>query len=59
MELVQCTKPPLRNGQELISGSPVLVTAENTTTVWQHVEIGIMAGCTIGPLAFVKSMELI
>lgn len=35
------------------------VTAEDNTTAWQHLEIGIMAGCTISPLAFVMAMELV
>lgn len=33
------------------------VTAENTTTAWQHLEIGVMAGCTISPQAFIMAME--
>ena len=35
------------------------VTAQASTTAWQHLEIGIMAGCTISPLAFTMAMELI
>lgn len=35
-----------------------LITAEYTTA-WQHLEVGIMAGCTISPLAFTLSMEVI
>ena len=35
------------------------VTAGVSTTAWQHLEIGIMAGCTISPLAFTMAMELI
>ncbi|KAL1263729.1 hypothetical protein QQF64_006468 [Cirrhinus molitorella] len=35
------------------------VTAQANTTAWQHLEIGIMAGCTISPLAFTMAMELI
>ena len=35
------------------------VTAEGNTTAWQHLEIGIMAGCTVSPLAFVMAMELV
>uniref|UniRef100_A0A3B3B355 Reverse transcriptase domain-containing protein n=1 Tax=Oryzias melastigma TaxID=30732 RepID=A0A3B3B355_ORYME len=35
------------------------VTYENMTTNWQHLEIGIMAGCTISPLAFVMAMEIV
>ena len=31
----------------------------NYTTSWQHLEIGIMAGCTISPLAFTMAMEVI
>lgn len=29
------------------------------TTSWLHVEIGIMAGCTVSPLAFTMAMEII
>ncbi|ROI52205.1 hypothetical protein DPX16_3475 [Anabarilius grahami] len=29
------------------------------TTAWQHLEVGIMAGCTISPLAFTLAMEVI
>ena len=29
------------------------------TTGWQRLEIGIMAGCTISPLAFTMAMEII
>ncbi len=35
------------------------VTTQDITTAWQHLEIGIMAGCTISPLAFTMAMELI
>lgn len=35
------------------------VTAENTTTAWQHLEIGVKAGCTISPLALIMAMELV
>lgn len=35
------------------------VTAEGNSTAWQHLEISIMAGCTISPLAFVMAMELV
>ncbi|KAK0156142.1 hypothetical protein N1851_000565 [Merluccius polli] len=35
-----------------------LITAEYTTA-WQHLEVGIMAGCTISPLAFTMAMEVI
>ncbi|KAK0139173.1 Retrovirus-related Pol polyprotein from type-2 retrotransposable element R2DM [Merluccius polli] len=35
------------------------VTAQASTTAWQHLETGIMAGCTISPLAFTMAMELI
>ena len=35
------------------------VTAQDTTTAWQHLEVGIMAGCTISPLAFTMAMEVI
>ncbi len=34
-------------------------TTQDSTTAWQHLEIGIMAGCTISPLAFTMAMELI
>ncbi len=35
------------------------VTTQDSTTAWQHLEIGIMAGCTISPMAFTMAMELI
>ncbi|KAI2655433.1 hypothetical protein H4Q32_017833 [Labeo rohita] len=35
------------------------ITVENTTTAWQQLEIGIMAGCTISPLAFVMAMQVV
>ncbi len=35
------------------------LTIEDFTTAWQRVEIGIMAGCTISPLAFTMAMEVI
>ncbi|KAL1282810.1 hypothetical protein QQF64_001613 [Cirrhinus molitorella] len=35
------------------------ITVGNATTAWQQLETGIMAGCTISPLAFVMAMELI
>ncbi len=35
------------------------LTIEDCTTAWQRVEIGIMAGCTISPLAFTMAMEVI
>ncbi|XP_039679282.1 uncharacterized protein LOC120573558 [Perca fluviatilis] len=35
------------------------VTTQASTTAWQHLEIGIMAGCTISPLVFTMAMELI
>lgn len=35
-----------------------LTTAEYTTA-WQHLEVGIMAGCTISLLAFTMTMEVI
>ena len=31
----------------------------NYTTSWQHLEIGIMAGCAISPVAFTMAMEVI
>ncbi len=35
------------------------ITTQDSTTAWQHLEIGIMLGCTISPLAFTMAMELI
>ncbi len=35
------------------------LTIGDCTTAWQRVEIGIMAGCTISPLAFTMAMEVI
>ncbi|XP_035862163.1 uncharacterized protein LOC118496075 [Sander lucioperca] len=35
------------------------VTIAEYTTAWQHLEVGIMAGCTISPLAFTLAMEVI
>ena len=35
------------------------VTTAEFTTSWQHLEVGIMAGCTISPLAFTLAMEVI
>ncbi|KAL0199484.1 hypothetical protein M9458_008024, partial [Cirrhinus mrigala] len=35
------------------------LTTDECTTAWQRVEIGIMAGCTISPLAFTMAMEVI
>ncbi|KAM4567620.1 uncharacterized protein V3H82_011871 [Fundulus diaphanus] len=35
------------------------VTTAEYTTKWQHLEVGIMAGCTISPLAFTLAMEVI
>lgn len=29
------------------------------TTAWQHLEVGVTAGCTISPLAFTMAMEVI
>ncbi len=34
-------------------------TTADFTTSWQRVEVGIMAGCTISPLAFTMAMEVI
>ena len=34
-------------------------TTPDFTTIWQHLEMGIMAGCTISPLAFTMAMEVI
>ncbi len=35
------------------------LTIGDCTTAWHRVEIGIMAGCTISPLAFTMAMEVI
>ncbi|KAK7886737.1 hypothetical protein WMY93_026358 [Mugilogobius chulae] len=35
------------------------LTTEQYTTAWQSLEVGIMAGCTISPLAFTMAMEII
>ena len=35
------------------------VTTHTGTTAWQRLQVGIMAGCTISPLAFTMAMELI
>ena len=35
------------------------ITTEEYTTAWQRLEMGIMAGCTISPLAFTMAMEVI
>ncbi len=35
------------------------LTIGDCTTAWQQVEIGIMSGCTISPLAFTMAMEVI
>ena len=35
------------------------LTTEEYTTAWQRLDIGIMAGCTISPLAFTMAMEVI
>ena len=34
-------------------------TTAEYTTAWQQLEVGIMAGCTISPLAFTMAMEII
>ena len=34
-------------------------TTADLSTSWQRVEVGIMAGCTISPLAFTMAMEVI
>ena len=34
-------------------------TTPDFTTTWQRLEVGIMAGCTISPLAFTMAMEVI
>lgn len=35
------------------------LTTSGSTTKWQPLEVGIMAGCTISPLAFTMAMEII
>ncbi|KAK0147628.1 LINE-1 retrotransposable element ORF2 protein [Merluccius polli] len=35
------------------------LTTSGFTTSWQPLEVGIMAGCTISPLAFTMAMEII
>ncbi|XP_042559579.1 guanylate-binding protein 1-like [Clupea harengus] len=35
------------------------LTTEEYNTAWQRLDIGIMAGCTISPLAFTMAMEVI
>ena len=35
------------------------LTTEKYTTVWQHLEVGIMADYTISPLAFTMAMKVI
>ena len=35
------------------------VNTAGFTTVWQRLEIGVMSGCTISPLAFIMEMEII
>lgn len=35
------------------------LTTEEYTTAWQRLDIGIMAGCTISPLAFTMAIEVI
>lgn len=35
------------------------VTTKDSTTAWQHLEIEIMAGYTISPLAFTMAVEMI
>ncbi|KAL7834877.1 hypothetical protein SRHO_G00291350 [Serrasalmus rhombeus] len=35
------------------------MTMHESTTAWQQLELGIMAGCTVSPLAFTLAMELI
>ncbi|KAG7512031.1 hypothetical protein JOB18_017533 [Solea senegalensis] len=42
--------------RQRFSGSPV--KTQNSTTTWQHLEMGIMAGCTILPLPFTIAVEL-
>ncbi len=34
-------------------------TTADYTTFWQRLEVGIMAGCTVSPLAFTMAMEVI
>ncbi|KAL1279297.1 hypothetical protein QQF64_025970 [Cirrhinus molitorella] len=35
------------------------ITTSGFTTNWQPLEVGIMAGCTVSPLAFTMAMEII
>lgn len=35
------------------------ITTADYTTAWQHLEVGIMAGCTISPLVFTMAREVI
>ncbi|KAK0136753.1 Retrovirus-related Pol polyprotein from type-2 retrotransposable element R2DM [Merluccius polli] len=37
----------------------ICLSTSEYTTAWQHLEVGIMAGCTISPLAFTMAMEVI
>lgn len=48
-----------RNITELVKTYFQDLFCVNTTTTWQNLEIGIMAGCTISPLAFTIAMKLI
>ncbi|XP_049916794.1 ectonucleotide pyrophosphatase/phosphodiesterase family member 7-like [Epinephelus moara] len=34
-------------------------TTADFTTAWQHLDVGIMAGCTVSPSAFTMAMEVI
>ncbi len=35
------------------------VTTQDNPTTWNHLETGIMVGCTISPLEFTMAMKLI
>lgn len=35
------------------------LTTEDYTTSWQHLEVGILEGCSISPLAFTMAMEVV
>lgn len=45
--------------QEYFQDLQLCFTMPDFTTTWHHMEIGIMAGCTISPLAFTMAMEVI
>ncbi len=58
-----CGQPSQRESQgwskPISRTSNSALQLRDSTTAWQHLEIGIMAGCTISPLAFTMAMELI